>query len=316
MLKKRIVFFDLNKLVKDSYAVSEVMGEVLLTTIAVLLVSSIAIFISTYDGAVDVPHTQVKEWMNEQNDTIYLEHSGGEFLKTGAFEIVASINGERYVYSSDEIYANLNNSSSWGLGETIEIDTSSEWGLDIKDEDEIRVFLIDKPSKQVIQQLILSSGETENSGWVTPGGSAIDTSGGSATLLDVYEESDSLSTIYHPPKNVDLSKYQLFDFGINPLLLGLQPEDTISSTIKIVYKGNDNSYEQIKMEIWDSYPSGTWHEETLPESNSFTTYSKDISAYINTTEDLQDFKVKIVATGNANMDGKTLNIDYLALHVS
>lgn len=158
MLKKRIDLFGLKKLIKNSGAVSEVMGEVLLTSIAVLLVSSIGIFISTYDGATDVPHTQVKEWMNEGTDIIYLEHNGGEFLETEAFEIAVNINGTKYIYPSASIYSDLNR-SSWQLGDRIEINTSSNWGVDIKEGDEIKVFLIDTPSKQTIQYLIISSKE-------------------------------------------------------------------------------------------------------------------------------------------------------------
>lgn len=166
MLKKRIGLFGLKKLIKNNGAVSEVMGEVLLTSIAVLLVSSIGIFISTYDGATDVPHTQVKEWMNEGTDIIYLEHNGGEFLEIEAFEIAVNINGTKYIPPAS-IYSDLNR-SSWQLGDRIEINTSSNWGVDIKDKDEIKVFLIDIPSKQTIQYLTISSGENVDPAGVYP----------------------------------------------------------------------------------------------------------------------------------------------------
>lgn len=314
MLNKRIGLFEINKLVKNSCAVSEVMGEVLLTTIAVLLVSSIGIFVSTYDGAVDVPHTQVKEWMNEQTDMIYLEHSGGEFLETEAFEIVVSINGERYVYSSDEIYSNLN-SSSWGLGQTIEINTSSKWGRDITDKDEIKVFLIDTPTKQVIQQLTVSSGEKDNSEWITPQGEVTDTSpGGSATLLDVYKINDALNTTYHPTS--DPNTYQEFDFDTPSTLWGINPGDNISNAeLMLVYKVKDNSCKDIKLSIWDASPTGTWKDENLNVTgSSFITYSTDLSAYINSTYDVENFKVRVSAT-KAN-DVKSLYVDYVALYVS
>lgn len=156
MLKKKIGLFGLKELMKNSGAVSEVMGEVLLTTIAVLLISSIGIFIATYDGATDIPHTQVKEWMDEGTDNIYLEHSGGEFLGTKSFKIIVNINGQKYEPST-EIYSDLNNSNIWQLGDRIEINTSSEWGVNITNGDEIKVFLIDTPSNQTIQHLTISS---------------------------------------------------------------------------------------------------------------------------------------------------------------
>jgi FlaG/FlaF family flagellin (archaellin) len=144
------------ELTKNSSAVSDVLGEVLMTTVAVLLLSSIAVSIFSYDGPADIPHTKVNEWMNAQTDIIYLEHSGGEFIDTESLEIVVNINGTRYNYSSPQIYANLGNRSAWELGDTIEIDTRGEWGIDIVEGSEINVYLIDTPSKEVIQNLRLS----------------------------------------------------------------------------------------------------------------------------------------------------------------
>lgn len=316
MLKRGIRLSGDKKLIKNSSAVSEVMGEVLLTTIAVLLVSSIAIFISIYDGATDIPHTQVKEWMEEDTDTIYLEHSGGEFLETDALEIAASINGERYVYSSDDIYTNLGNSSSWQLGDTIEIDTSSEWGIDITDEDEVKVFLIDKTSRQVIQYLTLSLGET-SSDWVTPQGTVTDTSGGSATPFDVCQSDDMYSTTYHPPATEDTNTYEEFNFGVHPLLWGIGPEDNVTNvTLNIVYRVNDHSCQGLKLRVWDQDPSSEWNDESLPEYNSFKSYPMDLSAYINCSEDVANFKVRLLATANTNVTNKSLNVDYIALSVS
>jgi len=323
MLKKRIGLFGLKKLMKNNCAVSEVMGEVLLTTIAVLLVSSIAIFVSTYDGAVDVPHTQVKEWMNEKNDRIYLEHSGGEFLKTEDFEVVASINGTRYVYTSDEIYANLNNSSSWGLGQTIEINTSSKWGIDIKDENEIKVFLIDIPTKQVIQQLTVSSGEIKSSEWITPQGEVEDKSSGSANIFDVYKINDTRYTTYRPPSSSDYKNniYQEFVFATPSTLWGIDPGDNITSArLSIVYRATDSSCKKVKLRVWDAYPpNGTWHEVDLPVETSFKApedHEIDLSAYINTTDDVGNLKVHLVAITNPDVPAKNLNVDYIALRVS
>ncbi len=316
MLKRGIRLSGDKKLIKNRSAVSEVMGEVLLTTIAVLLVSSIAIFISTYDGATDIPHTQVKEWMDADANKIYLEHSGGEFLETDALEIAASINGERYVYNSSEIYANLGNQSSWQLGDIIEIDTSSEWQRGITDEDEVKVFLIDKTSRQVIQYLTLSLGET-SSDWVTPQGTVTDTSGGSATPFDVYQSDDMYSTTYHPPATEDTNTYEEFNFGIHPSLWGIGPEDNVTNvTLNIVYRVNDNSCKDLILKVWDQDPSSTWHDESLPEHNSFTSESKDLSAYINCTEDVANFKVRLLATANSEVTNKSLNVDYIALYVS
>jgi len=145
------------KLIKNSSAVSDVMGEVLMTTISVIMLSSIAVFVFSYDGAADIPHTQVKGWMNAQDDTISLVNSGGEFIDTESFEIAVNINENRSTYSSSQIYANLGNRSLWELGDTIEINTSGEWGIGIKEGDEIYVYLIATPSNELIQNLKLFS---------------------------------------------------------------------------------------------------------------------------------------------------------------
>jgi len=54
--------------------------------------------------------------------------------------------------------------TSWELGDRIEINTYSEWTRDIKEEDEVNIYLIDKPSKKVFQNLRLSTGEIADFG--------------------------------------------------------------------------------------------------------------------------------------------------------
>ena len=144
------------KLFKNSSAVSDVLGEMLMTTIAVLILGSIAVSIFSYGGPADVPHTQVKGWMDAPTNTIYLEHCGGESIDTESLEISVNINGSRHTYSSSQIYANLGNRSIWELGDEIEINTSGEWKIDINEGDDINVYLIDTPSKEVIHNLQLS----------------------------------------------------------------------------------------------------------------------------------------------------------------
>ncbi|AKB17022.1 MULTISPECIES: type IV pilin N-terminal domain-containing protein [unclassified Methanosarcina] len=144
------------KLFKNYIAVSDVLGEMLMTTIAVLILGAIAASILSYGGPADVPHTQVKGWMGAPTDTIYLEHCGGEFIDTESLEIAVNIDGNRHTYSSSQIYVNLGNRSIWELGDKIEINTLGEWGVNINEEDEINVYLIDTPSKEVIHNLQLS----------------------------------------------------------------------------------------------------------------------------------------------------------------
>ena len=150
---------EIKKLIKNSSAVSDVLGEILMTTVAVILISSIAVSIFSYGGPDDIPHTQVNEWIDVGTDTIYLENSGGEFIDIGDLEIVLNVNGSRYTYSSSNISENLGNKNSWELGDRIEINTSSAWTLHIEEDDEVDMYLIDKSSKNVFQKLQLSTGE-------------------------------------------------------------------------------------------------------------------------------------------------------------
>ncbi len=150
---------EIKKFFKNSIAVSDVLGEILMTTVAVILIGSIAVSIFSYGGPDDNPHTQVNEWIDVETDTIHLENSGGEFIDTGDIEIVVNVNGIRYTYSSSNISENLGNKNSWELGDRIEINTSSEWNLQIEEEDEVDMYLIDKRSKKVFQKLRLSTGE-------------------------------------------------------------------------------------------------------------------------------------------------------------
>ena len=150
---------EVKKIIENSSAVSDVLGEILMTTVAVILIGSIAVSIFSYGGPDANPHTQVNEWIDVETDTIHLENSGGEFIDTGDIEIVVNVNGIRYTYSSSNISENLGNKNSWELGDRIEINTSSEWNLHIEEEDEVDMYLIDKPSKKVFQKLQLSAGE-------------------------------------------------------------------------------------------------------------------------------------------------------------
>lgn len=150
---------EIKKFFKNSIAVSDVLGEILMTTVAVILIGSIAVSIFSYGGPDDIPRTQVNEWIDAETDKIYLENSGGEFINTENLEIVINVNGNRYTYSSSNISGNLGNKNNWELGDRIEINTSSEWNLHIEEEDEVDMYLIDKPSKKVFQKLRLSAGE-------------------------------------------------------------------------------------------------------------------------------------------------------------
>lgn len=314
-------------LIKRENAVSETVGVALLLGIVVIMLSFEGAFIFARGGPDDIPHASLQEWMNTSEDRIYLKHCTGEPIKIEELEIVASVNGKRYVYNSSKAYAGTGNNGYWELGEVFEINTSSEWGLDIKDYDEVDLYLIDIPTKELIQKTRLTTDFRKApyvSGWITPKGRVSDTSGGSAKLSDVWdEEMDGVNcTRYKPPKKngteTDPTIYQEFDFGINPCLYGFRPGDSLSNvTLKIVYRGNDNSHLKTELRFYDIDNPSKWTtcEVILPEYNHFGAVYINVTDYVNTTEDLANFKVRLEGVTNAASGNKEINIDYLALWI-
>ncbi|WP_440946206.1 type IV pilin N-terminal domain-containing protein [Methanosarcina sp. T3] len=314
-------------LIKKENAVSEIMGVALMIGIVVIMISFEGAFIFARGGPNDLPHASLQEWMDTSEDKIYLKHCTGEAIKIEELEIVANINGNRYVCNSSSAATGTGNNGYWELGEVFEIDTKSEWGLDIKDYDEVDLYLIDTPTKDLIQKNRLTTDFRKApyvTGWITPKGKSIDTSGGSANTSDVMEEEkDGVNcTKYIPPQKAgtetDPTIYQEFNFGINPCLYGYRPGDSLSNvTLKIVYRGNDNSHLKTQLKFYDVHDPSKWvtYETLLPEYNDFGVVYMNLTDYVNTTEDLANFKVRIEGVTNAASGNKEINIDYLALWI-
>jgi len=313
-------------LIKKENAVSEIMGVALLLGIVVIMISFEGAFIFARGAPDDLPHAKLQEWMDTSEEKIYLKHCNGEPINTKELEIVANINGKSYVCNSSNVSAGVGDNGYWELGETFEIDTVSEWGLDIKDYDEVDLYLIDTPTKDLIQKNRLTTDFRKapyTTGWITPSGGVKDTSGGSATLADVQRENDSFWTIYMTPTkdgdDTDPNIYQEIDFGVNPCMYGYRPGDSLSNvTLKIVYTTNDNSLLKIQLRFYDVDGSSNWFykEIILPEKNAFTATYIPLTGYISTTEDLANFTVRLEAVTNADENSKKeVNIDYLGLWI-
>lgn len=313
-----------NGLIKKENAVSETMGVALLIGIMVIMLSFEGAFIFARSGPDNLPHASLQEWMDTSEDKIYLRHCTGEPIKIEEMEIAASVNGKRYV--SSKAYTGAGSNGYWELGEELEINTSSEWGLDIKDYDEVDLYLIDTPTKELIQKSRLTTDFRKApylAGWITPSGGVEDTSGGAATLADVQRQNDTLWTKYMTPTKdgteTNPAIYQEFDYGVNPCMYGFRPGDSLTNvTLKIVYRTNDNSLLKIQLRFYDVDSASNWfyREITLPEKNAFTAMYIPLTEYINTTEDLANFTVRLEAVTNANEEsGKEVNIDYLGLWI-
>ena len=167
------------KITSDEHAVSEVLGGVLLVGIVVIMLSVLSVFVFSQGGPDDVPHTDVQEIMDTSTDTIYLKHSGGEPISVEDVEIIVNINSKKYIYTSPQIYGSLGNSSVWEVGDTIEINTMSTWTVNLKNSDEVELFLVDTPSKELIQKGRLTTEFQKRPSlatWLTPMGEISDTS--------------------------------------------------------------------------------------------------------------------------------------------
>ncbi|MDD3041420.1 MAG: type IV pilin N-terminal domain-containing protein [Methanosarcinaceae archaeon] len=299
---------------KNNSAVSEIVAQLLMTTMVVIALSGVGAIVFSYSGPEEIPHPDVHEGASVFSDTIYMRHCGGVPIDIGELEIKLNVNGFQYVCSPDSLFQNLGK-SRWEFGDELRIDTRAEWGLDLKKNDSIRVYLIDIPSKQLIYKFEFSAfGSPE---WITPQGSVLDTSGGSAKLSDVEGENDGKATVYYPPAISDSSIYEEFVFDIDTGAYGLRAGDSISNvTLKLVYQGHDNNYESIKLSYWDEN-SGSMkeHEEDLPEFNAYNYTIVDLSSYINTAGELENLKIRFYAVQHAAAE-KEINIDYMAVKIS
>lgn len=336
------------QITQDENAVSEVMGQVLLAGIVVIMLSVLSVFVFSQDGPADVPHTNVLEIMDTSTDMIYLKHNGGEPISPEDAEIIVNINGKKYVYTSSQIYESLGNSNVWEFGDTIEINLRNTWGVDLKNNDDVELFLVDTPSNELIQKSTLKSvfqKEPDLNICLTPMGDITDTSisgknkkghgekwqvNSKNSGKDEYKkdiEDQNCTTYYPPTKGINTGIYQEFDFEIKPIAYGIRPGDVFYNvTLVIVYYTHDSSGKSsdsdvIKLKYYDTYENGNgewvYYDGILGAHNSdFAPEYINLTDRINTPADLVNFKVRIEASTEANENAeKELNIDYMGLWV-
>ena len=154
----------------DTNAVSEVVGEVLMTAIAVLAFSVIAVFVFSYADSREMVYADIQGWVDTDSDTVYLRHAGGQVIDVPDMRIIMNVNGTMRELSSADL-VNLKGSSTWQLGEVISINASSLWGDNIAPDGYISTTILDVNTNLVINSgtLLGDSGYTGvGSGNVTP----------------------------------------------------------------------------------------------------------------------------------------------------
>ncbi|MEM2925429.1 MAG: type IV pilin N-terminal domain-containing protein [Methanocellales archaeon] len=108
----------MRELFQSEGAVSEVIGELLMTSIAVVAFSIVAAFVFSYPINEDTPHVEVQAWAKAPS-TIYLKHVGGDPVDVKNLRIVICINGSISIWNSSR-----SSFSTWFLGDIIKINTT------------------------------------------------------------------------------------------------------------------------------------------------------------------------------------------------
>ncbi|HJH29229.1 MAG TPA: type IV pilin [Methanosarcinaceae archaeon] len=137
-------------LTQNCDAVSEVIGELLMTAIAVLAFGVIAVFMLSYQGPTSAPHVDIDGWVDVDTDSIYFRHSGGETIDTESLRIILNLNGNRRELSPDDVYSILG-SNTWNLGDCIIINTSLWFNTSINETDNVGSTIVNGVKNVVIE---------------------------------------------------------------------------------------------------------------------------------------------------------------------
>ena len=129
-------------------AVSDVIGELLMTAIAVIAFAILATFILSYSGPADNLHMDISGWVDVNTDTIHFMHNGGESISFGDIQIRLNIDGVVKEFTSDNI-ATLG-TGYWELGDIIVINTSDHWGVDITEDSSVNSLIISNSLNVII----------------------------------------------------------------------------------------------------------------------------------------------------------------------
>ncbi|WP_129597561.1 type IV pilin N-terminal domain-containing protein [Methanohalophilus profundi] len=137
-------------------AVIEVFSEILLTGIIVIAIAAAAAFVlSSLDGPDNV-RVDIDHWADEDTNTLYFRHSGGETVNVDDLELVVYVNGSYETLNSSQFNYSSN---EWALGDVIEVNTSSQLNYDI-DEDNVPSKLVHTASSLVIYDAYGSIGDS------------------------------------------------------------------------------------------------------------------------------------------------------------
>lgn len=126
---------------RNQNAVSEVMGEIMMVVVAVVAFTILTAAILSIQTPQSTPRTDVAAWADTNEDTVNIQHGGGEAIDLNNLAIVLEINMNRNTLNSSNIISLLGK-QYWELGDVIAVNTSSLWGLPINGNDTVNLLLI------------------------------------------------------------------------------------------------------------------------------------------------------------------------------
>jgi FlaG/FlaF family flagellin (archaellin) len=136
---------------RSKYAVSEVVGVVLLLAMTMTLFAVLNSNIFQFTNVSSIPSVNLIGTIDKDNNLIILEHNGGESLE-GTTKIIVTIGSDTYSNDTGDLLIDINNDKKWNLGEILEF---SFKGIDIVGK-QIRVMAVD--SNAVLLSVVLKQG--------------------------------------------------------------------------------------------------------------------------------------------------------------
>ena len=138
---------------RSKYAVSEVVGVILLLVMTMMLFAVLNFNVFSFTSVSSIPSVNLIGTIDKDKNLIILEHSGGDSLE-GTTKIIVIIGSDTYPNSTSDLLIDINNDKKWNLGEILEF---SYKNIDIIGK-QIRVMVLD--SNAVLLSVVLKQGSS------------------------------------------------------------------------------------------------------------------------------------------------------------
>ncbi len=137
------------KKMRTRQAISEVVGVFLLLGITISLFSFLNYIVFSFSFDSSAPSVNLIGSIDKANNTINIQHSGGESLD-GNISIVVTVGSHTYQRTAKEILLDTNSDNKWDFGETVRF-TSPEIIIDKY----VRVTVVDPEVNSILLTVVL-----------------------------------------------------------------------------------------------------------------------------------------------------------------